>query len=418
MDQTYSISIYLDTRRAKSSGKFPVKLRVYTSTPRVQKMYPTIFEFSEKEFDSIWNTRKPRTEYKSIRKKIQAVETKASDVAEKLKPFTFEQFERQLYRKAGDGINIKYLYESTVDGLNKRGQIGTSSSYDISRKSIEKFVSSRSRQSFNKLNLYDITKAWLKDYEHFMVKDNGKSYTTVGIYLRTLRAIFNRAIEDNEIEKEYYPFGKRKYQIPATKNTKKALTQEQLGVLYNATPNLPQQQKARDFWFFSFACNGMNMKDIAQLKYKDIKDGKIEFHRAKTRLTSISNSKAITVYLNDFSNTIIKRYGMKSKDPEDYVFDVLSKSLNPKQQHNKISNFIRLVNQHLKNLCKDLGLPEDVSTYWARHSFATNSVRKGASMEFMQESLGHKDLKTTMGYFAGFDDDTKKEFAEQLMNFD
>jgi len=417
MDQTYSISIYLDTRRAKSNGKFPVKLRVYTSTPRVQKFYPTIFEFTEKEFDSIWNTLKPRTEYKATRKKIQAVETKANDVAEKLKPFTFEQFERQLYRKAGDGININYLYGVTVDELNNQDRVGTASSYDLSKKSFEQFVKSSSRQSFTKLNLYDITKEWLKEYEQFMVK-GGKSFTTVGIYLRTLRAIFNRAIEENEIEKEYYPFGKRKYQIPATRNTKKALTKEQLSVLYKAKPKLPQQQKARDFWFFSYACNGMNMKDISQLKNKDIKDGKIEFYRAKTRLTSKANLKPITVYLNDFSNGIIKRYGTKSNDPEAYVFGILTKSLNAKQQHDKISNFVRLVNQHLKALCKEIELPEDISTYWARHSFATNSVRNGASMEFMQESLGHKDLKTTMGYFAGFDDDTKKEFAEQLMNFE
>ena len=139
-------------------------------------------------------------------------------------------------------------------------------------------------------------------YEHFMVEESGKSNATVGIYLRSLRAIFNQAVEENEIEKEYYPFGKRKYQIPATKNTKKALTKEQLSVLFNSKPKLPQQKKAKDFWFFSYACNGMNMKDIALLKYKDIQDGKIEFYRAKTKLTSKANLKPITVYLNDFSN--------------------------------------------------------------------------------------------------------------------
>ena len=417
MNQTYSISIYLDTRRTKGSGKYPVKLRVYTSSPRTQKMYPTIFEFSEKEYESIWKTLKPRKEYQEIRKKILSVETKAYNVAEKLKPFTFEQFERKLYRKAGDGININYLYNLTVDELNKQERIGTASSYDLSKKSFERFVKSSSRQSFSKLNLYDITKEWLKDYENFMVKDCGKTYTTVGIYLRTLRAIYNRAIDENEIEKEYYPFGKRKYQIPAIKNTKRALTQDQLKDLFNATPKSPQQEKARDFWFFSYACNGINMKDIVMLKHKDIQHGKIEIYRAKTVLTSISNLKPITIFLNDFSKEIIDKYGNKSNDPEDYVFGILSKGLTPNQQHSKKTIFIDFVNQHLKKLCKDLKLPKDISSVWARHSFATNSLRNGASMEFMQERMGHKDMKTTMRYFTGFDDETQKEFAKNLMDF-
>ena len=75
MKKQYFISIYLDTRRVKYNGKFPVKLRVYTSTPRKQKMYPTIFEFTEKEFNSIWNTSKPRKEFKEFQIKIRAVET-------------------------------------------------------------------------------------------------------------------------------------------------------------------------------------------------------------------------------------------------------------------------------------------------------------------------------------------------------
>jgi site-specific recombinase XerD len=63
-------------------------------------------------------------------------------------------------------------------------------------------------------------------------------------------------------------------------------------------------------------------------------------------------------------------------------------------------------------------LPEQVSTYWARHSYATNAIRNGASMEFIQESLGQGNIKTTQNYIAGFDDDVKKEFSQTLMNFD
>ena len=75
------------------------------------------------------------------------------------------------------------------------------------------------------------------------------------------------------------------------------------------------------------------------------------------------------------------------------------------------------MNQHLKKLAKDNNLPEEISTYWARHSFATNSIRKGASMEFISEALNHSDMNVTKNYFAGFEDKTKKEFADKLMDF-
>ena len=418
MKKDFHISINLDKRRIKANGTFPVKLRVFTSNPRKQKLYPTIFEFTEKEFKSIWETTKPRKEHQEARKKLNAVEVKAQKVADELKPFTFGQFEKRLYRAQGDGINVNYHYEQAIQEFLKRNQIGTASTYDLSRKSIIAFIDSTTHRKFSKLTLLDITPEWLKDYEYYMTETRGNSLTTVSMYVRALRAIFNRAIDETEIEKEYYPFGKRKYQVPATKNVKKALSEPQLKALFHTQPDTPEQQKAKDFWFFSYACNGMNMKDIALLKFRDINNGKIEFYRAKTRITSKGNLKPVTAYLNEYTTGIIEKYGNVRTEPDNYVFNIVANGLTPIEEQMKIKNFTRLINQHLKRLCKANNLPEEISTYWARHSFVTNGVRNGATMEFIQESLGHGNINTTQNYFAGFDSDTKKEFAQSLMNFD
>lgn len=418
MKQEYAISIYLDTRRKKDSGKYPVKLRVFTSTPRKQKLYPTKFEFTKKEFKSIWLTDKPRTEHKGKRKEIKAVEVKADKVAADLTPFTFEAFERKLYRKPGDGVRVTFQYEQAIQELLKRTQIGTASTYELSQKSIIDFVSSKSNNKYSTLTFYDINPGWLQDYETYMTDTKGRSLTTVSMYVRVLRALFNRAIEEKEIDQEHYPFGKRRYQVPATRNIKKALTREQLGKLFHAEPGTPEQQRAKDFWFFSYACNGMNIKDIALLTYKDIQGGKVEFYRAKTRNTSKQKLKPVTAYLNEFAQGIIEKYGNDNKEPGNRVFDIITERSTPQQQQVQIKNFTRSINQNLKKLAKAYDLPDDISTYTARHSFATNAVRSGASMEFIQESLGHENLTTTQNYFAGFDDDTKKEFADSIMNFD
>lgn len=418
MDSDYAISIYLDTRRAKSNGKFPVKLRVYTPHPRVQKLYFTQFEFTTDEFGSIWNTSKPRNEHKPIRKQMQAIEVRATKVAENLKPFTFEQFEKKLYRKDGDGTNLKYQYSRIIKEFLNNKKIGTASTYELSQKSLTDYVENKSNKKYNKVSFFDITPKWLQDYETYMTETKGRSLTTVSMYLRALKAVFNRAIDDKEIENDYYPFGKRKYQVPNSSNVKKALSREQLGILFNAIPENKYQEKARDFWFFSYACNGINIKDIAQLRFKDIQDGKFTFYRAKTITTSKAQLKPITIYLNDFTKSVIEKYSMDINNPEDFLFGIIAEKDSAAEQHLKINNFNRFIGQHLKKMAKDLELPETISAYWARHSFATNAVRNGATMEFIQESLGHGNLKTTQNYFAGFDSETKQEFSNTIMNFE
>ncbi|WP_347923365.1 site-specific integrase [Pontimicrobium sp. SW4] len=416
MKKDYAISIYLDKRRAKANGKFPVKLRVFASISRKQKLYPTIFDLTEKEFESIWLSTKPRNENKRVRLKIQSVENRADDVAKELNPFSFEHFERKLYRKKGEGIKVSYHYTELIKEYKKNDRLGTADSYKYSEKAIQEFVENSQKKNYSKLSFYDIDKFWLNDFEKYLLHTN-RSNTTVGIYLRPLRAIFNKAIEENEIEKELYPFGKRKYQIPASRSVKKTLSKEQLSVLFNSTPKTKEQQRAKAFWFFSFNSNGMNIKDIALLKFKNIDNDTIKFYRAKTQFTSKTDLKLITIYLNDYMKSFIKEYGNTNKHPNNYVFNILSEAMTPEEQRNKIKNFTRYINQHLKKLCESIGLPNEISTYYARHSFATSSIRKGASMEFMQESLGHKDIKTTQAYFDGFEDETKKEFANQIMNF-
>ena len=175
MNQDYSISLYLDTRRPKSNSKYPVKLRVYDAVTRKQKLYPTAFDFSENEFNSIWNTTKPRSQYKDQRKKLKAVEVKADKVAENLSRFTFEGFERKLYRKAGDGIRVSYHYKQVLQKLTKRNQLGAADSYRFSQKSIAEFTQQVTKRGYDKLTFFDITPGWLNDYERFMTETKGRS---------------------------------------------------------------------------------------------------------------------------------------------------------------------------------------------------------------------------------------------------
>lgn len=413
------ISIYLDTRRAKANGKFPVKLRVFTSNPRIQKLYATPYEYSESEFESIWRTSKPRIENKDKRKQLQKIEDHAEDILKELDPFTFEQFEKKLLRNNGEGTNVFYHYEKTIELLTKYKQLGTASNYRLSQKSIENFLIYKSRKDKAPefLHFKEITANWLNEYELYMTSHLKRSNTTVSMYVRALRTLFNKAIEEKDIDPEIYPFGKNRYNVPAVQNIKKALSFEQLRILFNAETQTPEQVKARDFWYFSYSCNGMNIKDIAQLKYGDIKGDTIEFLRAKTIRTSKANLKSVSAQLNSFTKGIIEKYGNPIKERDQLIFPFISSGRSEVEKFNSIKNFTRFINQNLKKLAEKNGITSDISTYWARHSFATNAVRFGASMEFVGEALSHSNVKTTQNYFAGFEESDKKELMKKMMAF-
>jgi integrase/recombinase XerD len=146
-----------------------------------------------------------------------------------------------------------------------------------------------------------------------------------------------------------------------------------------------------------------------------VKGDRLEFIREKTKRTKKDNRSLITVFLNDFHRDVLKWYATDHEQAT-YVFPILKEGMSAVEQHRAVQAFTRSVNQHLEKICAELELPK-ISTYWARHSFATVAVRKGASMEFMRESLGHSDMKTTLNYFAGFDDSAKRKLANTILDF-
>jgi site-specific recombinase XerD len=414
-----TINLYLDTRREKENGSFPIKIRVYDGTTKKARLYTTDFDLIEKDYNRIFFPDKGqrfRKEETEIREDLEGLKNYYSDKIKSLKIFTFEAFEKSIEIKSGDLSDAFYHFDAYIKELRDSDRIGTASSYELSMKSLKSYLKAKKGKEPKKLLFQEITVKFLNDYETWMTTNN-KSLTTVGIYLRGLRVIFNWAIELKNIQQDLYPFGVKRYEIPASTNPKKAFDSTQLRTLFQVKAETPEQEKARDFWFFSFVCNGMNMKDILHLKWKNLDDGQIIFVREKTKRTKKANSRPIQVPLTDFAKSFIEKYGTKEQIPNGFIFPILDENMTAEKLHSVKLNFIRFINQHIKQLAKANGLTEDISTYWARHSFATTAVRKKASLEFVSEALGHSDLKTTKNYFAGFEDKTKKEILEDITDF-
>jgi integrase/recombinase XerD len=406
------ISLYQDTRKPNAEGLYPVRIQVYYGR---QRYFPTNIRLTEEDFENSYKTPKPKGDrLKELKIELSAIEAKANEAVDEIKVFTFEKFEKQLYMTRSSLTNIIDHYNTYIAELDKNDQTGTSSSYSCSINSIKEYFNSMRKNPIEVITFDMITPEFLNKYENWMIaQDNSR--TTVGIYLRATRKIFNQAIEDGKIDKEIYPF--KKYKIPTGKNTKKAIEAADLKKLFNAdTKGNVFQEKAKAFWFFSYQCNGMNIRDISELKFKDLHGTYFSFLRHKTIRTTKEDPKPIIVPITDYVKWVIDKYGNKKGKQNDYVFPVFTLGMDAKERHRVNQNFVRFINQHMKKLAKNNGM-DIKGTMEARHSFTTQVTRK-QGMEFAQEALGHTTLSTTQNYWAGFQSETKKEMADMLMNFD
>lgn len=395
-----------DTRRVKADGKYPVKVRVTFN--RKQKYYPTNVDLSTEEWERV-NAEKVSRDIRETKAKLFGILAKAHDICNDLKAFTFPVFEKHLYKVRKNNGSLEALYEEYIEELKADGRIATATSYQCSLNSIKEFKS--------KINLEDVTVDFLKQYEKWMLAQE-KSITTVGIYLRPLRALYNIAVSSGIASADAYPFGKRKYEIPAGRNVKKALTLADVGKIFKyKTVPMTTMDKAKDFWLFTYFCNGINMKDIALLKYKDVDGDFITFVRSKTEHTTRRNLKTISIYLTDEAKAIISKWGNPEISPDNYLFPIVRKNMTGEEQYAAIQQFTKTVNKYMKDIAIALELGKHVTTYTARHTFSTVLKRSGASIEFISEALGHSNKKTTESYLDSFEKDTQKEFAKKLLEF-
>jgi integrase/recombinase XerD len=398
-----SIASMLDTRRGTKDGKFPVKIRATFSRDR--KYYSTGKRLSIDEWEKLPTTKSKV--YSEIKSDIQISFDKVKDIVQTLESessFSFEALNSRLGRCLTDSVNS--AFKAKIQSLEIEGRAGTQVYYNCALKSFEKFAGENIQ--FGAVNV-----DWLKHYEKFMLK-KGCSYTTIGMYLRAMRALMNDAKREDAIKESQYPFGKGKFEIPTGSGRKLALTLSQIKSIVNYSGN-PVTEKYRDLWFFSYLCNGINFTDLIQLKYSNIQNGEISFLRAKTIRTS-KVKKEIQATFTPEIKKIVKRWGNPERKPDQYIFPYLNGKETPMEVRSKAQDIIRRTNLRLKEIGETMNI-DNLSTYTARHSFATVLKRSGANIAYISESLGHADQKTTENYLASFEQEERIKNAALLTKF-
>ena len=170
------------------------------------------------------------------------------------------------------------------------------------------------------------------------------------------------------------------------------------------------RQLAKDLFLFSYFTAGMNFGDMARLRYRDLIKGRIYYSRHKTQ-------KLLSFQLVPNALQIIQKYSRDNHAQEDYIFPILDRHEHRTEQqiHNRVHKVLVHINRELKAWSKLLGLTTTLTTYVARHTYATVLKRSGVSVELISESLGHSDLSTTQIYLDSFENSQIDEAMQHLL---
>lgn len=400
-----SVTILLDTRRKKKEDNYPVKLTVYFDGEK--KRYKTGIDLTEDDWKKLNSPNLRDDSLKIIRRKIELRRKNAEEILEKLDGFTFTEFEEIFFgeKKLRKSTRLSAVFDDYIKILEAEDRIGSAECYKTTVSSLIKFRGD--------IKVNEISTDYLQAYEKYMIT-NGKSPSTVGIYLRQLRCIINLSIKKGVFPLNRYPY--RNYSIPSARNIKKSLSEDQVKTLFNYGAANERLQRALDFWLFSYVSNGMNIADICLLKKKDINGCFFSFHRAKTINTKKKDLRPIKVPLLDFTLKVIEKWGCKNPNSI-YLFPILEEKLTAKQIKERIKRFTKWINDGMSEISEDSGLEIKIRTYEARHTHSTILKRKGVSTEVIKENLGHSSVLTTESYLDDFTDDFKMENAKKLLDF-
>lgn len=217
----------------------------------------------------------------------------------------------------------------------------------------------------------------------------------------------NKAIKRKLITKEHYPFETYKVSKLKSVNNKKALSIEEFKKLKDVDlSKSPHLREAYNYFMFSIYARGMNFIDMMKLKWSDIQDGRIYYIRSKTKAS-------FNIEIIQPMQDIIDFYKAQKRNSQ-YVFPILLQDdLTPIQIANRKHKVLSRYNSKLKEVGKLAQIDKPLSSYVARHSFATILKYSGTSVSKISEMMGHSDVQITMTYLKDFEnEDLDKEMTK------
>ena len=302
------------------------------------------------------------------------------------------------------------LYMPEVIGMLKReGKFPAMHVYACTLRSYEKFCAEERypKNTTASLSMQEIfTPERLKEYEDWLAGQQS-SPNTISTYMRTLQAVYNRWMSPG-IE-GYNPVLFKEVYTKVESRTKRALTAEQMEQLRNTDFSVLtlRQQQVLTYFLLMFMLRGMPFIDLAHLRKSDLRNRRITYRRHKT-------GKLMVVDVPPDAMRLLQKY--RDKTDSEYLFPLLHGGLFMEEHHHRYQETLRHFNRELARLMKQLLPGVSVSSYTARHTWATLAYHSGVPVGLISQSLGHSSIRVTMTYLKPFDAEVIDRINRQVIS--
>ena len=348
-------------------------------------------------FPSEWNTvlkrinvsagknEERRLYLRALKKHIDADLFKIKECINRLKqenkPYTADRIV-ELYSTYERSCTFLLYGKELLVELKKIGKVRTADTYRNALGSFERFLNDRAD-----IPLEDMDSNLMIAYESWL-KGTGICPNTSSYYMRNLRAIYNRAVEQGFVTQQN-PFKHVYTGIDKTK--KRAVSLDVIREIRDLKLTKKSLIFARDIFLFSFYTRGMSFVDMAFLKKKDLQNGILTYRRNKT-------GQLLFVKWEKPMQELIDKYDTFDTP---YLLSVIRN--NGVDEWHQYQNAAHRINRNLKQIGKQIGLDIPLTTYVARHAWASIAQSKNVSLSVISEALGHDSEQTTRIYLASLD---------------
>jgi site-specific recombinase XerD len=315
--------------------------------------------------------------------------------------FTLEEVEKHL-RKSTSKMTVAQFSRDLIKRLEDLGKLGTATTYKDALRAVMRFTDQKD------ITFTQLDQTFLIKLEEDLLK-RGIKENSISVYMRTLRALYNKAIMEGYAKEADYPFKTYKVSKLNNKTRKRAITKADIKKIQALTfaPN-SKKRHAQNYFLLSYLWRGINFIDLAYLKWDNIKNDRLNYTRAKT-------GQNFTIAINPMTLNILNEYQIH-KEEGGFIFPILSSFHNTEvRKRNRLKKVIKEVNKELKEIGQLAGIEVHLTTYVARHTFATVLKREGVSIATISEGLGHSTERITQVYLDEFESSVLDEADKFLL---
>lgn len=301
-------------------------------------------------------------------------------------------------------LKVLAFMKQVANGLQMEGNFGTAHVY---RSSLNAIIAYRGNTDFP---FSEVSPEWLKGFEIYLCS-RGCSWNTVSTYMRTFRAVYNRAVDIHKAP--YTPHLFRSVYTGTRADRKRALCDEDMKKIF-AKLSQPSGisgdlRQAQDLFILMFLLRGIPFVDLAYLRKSDLRDNVITYRRRKT-------GRTLSVTLTPEAMALVQRY-MNRDSSSQYLFPLLKSKEGTQEAYHEYQLALRTFNRRLMLLGELLGLSDRLSSYTARHTWATTAYHCEIHPGIISEAMGHSSITVTETYLKPFRNKKIDEANRQVLDF-